>query len=286
MTRFVSLNQFVNLWECDENDHMNVQFYFAKFQDAAILFQLCHGLDNQLGPLINRHVRYHLELHGGAQIQIKSSMVSDFGDLTPPGEGCFIQHMMRETTTGRIAATALDWHKGALPEAPGTICDPVDPAVLPRGLKEPADLSVKQPPQDDNMIIARGILHPGLCDAAMMARDQAYIGAVSDAASHVWERVGLDVKWLEAHGFGRVAVEMRLHILTPMPVGTAYQMQLGYTGLQKRALTKRYDFFDVRDGGHLAIVEAAVMILNHSTRKSEPLPDFTRAKVEAMLGNS
>ncbi|WP_114011383.1 thioesterase family protein [Cohaesibacter intestini] len=286
MTRFVSLNQFVNLWECDENDHMNVQFYFAKFQDAAQLFAMCHKLDDQLGPLINRHVRYHCELRGGAQIQITSSVIVAFGDLIAPGEGCFIQHVMRETTTGRIAATALDWHRGSLPPLSDALCDEANTAVMPRGLKDPADLTPRQPPQEDGLIIARGILHPGLCDGDMLARDQAYISAVSDAASHAWERVGLDVKWLESQGFGRMAVEMRLHILSPMKVGTAYQMQLGYTGLQARALTKRYDFFDMRDGAHLAILEAAVMLLNHTTRKSEPLPDFTRAKVATMLGAS
>ena len=286
MTRFVSLNQFVNLWECDENDHMNVQFYYAKFQDAATLFALCHGLENKLGPMINRHVRYHAELRGGAQLQITSSIIASFGEMAAPGLGCFVQHVMRETTSGRIAATSLDWHEGVPPLDNANICDDVDPAVLPRGLKLAADLTSKQSPTEPEMIIARGILHPNLCDAEMVARNQAYIGAVSDAASHAWDQVGLSAQWLEDQGYGRVAVEMRLHILSPMKAGTAYQMQLSYTGLQTRAFTKRYDFFDIRDGTHLAFLEAAAMILNHTTRKSEPLPDFTRQAIEAKLGPS
>ena len=283
MSRFVSLNQFVNLWECDENDHMNVQFYFAKFQDAASLFALCHGLETKLGSLVNSHVRYHSELRGGAQIQVTSAIISSFGPLQAPGEGCFIQHIMRETTSGRIAATALDWHRGTPPLDHDALLDQADPAILPRGLTFPADLTPKAALSESDTIIARGILHPGLCDAAMVARNQAYIGAASDAASHAWDRIGLDTKWLSDRGLGRVAVEMRLHILSPMRVGTAYQLQLGFTSLQARAFTKRYDFFDMRDGRHLAFLETAAMILNHNTRKSEPLPDFTREAVTAWL---
>ena len=31
---------FVNTWECDENDHLNVQFYWKRFGDAAQVLQL------------------------------------------------------------------------------------------------------------------------------------------------------------------------------------------------------------------------------------------------------
>ena len=284
MTRFVTLNQFVNLWECDENDHMNVQFYYSKFEDSALLFALCNGLDHQLGPLKSRHVRYHSELRGGAQIQVRSSLVLAESAQQISSEGCYIQHVMRETTTGRIAATSLDWHEGNLPSADSVLFDQIDEAVLPRGVKFPANFAPKTPRSDEEAVIARGVLHPGLCNDRSEARNQAYIGAVSDAASHAWERVGLGIEWLEEMGFGRVAVEMRLCVISPMTVGTPYQLQLGFTGLHSRAFNKRYDFFDLRDNRHIAFMDSAVMLLNHTTRKSEPLPNFAREAIEARLG--
>ena len=40
MSAIETLKSYVNTWECDENDHLNVQFYFRFFEDAAGHFQL------------------------------------------------------------------------------------------------------------------------------------------------------------------------------------------------------------------------------------------------------
>ncbi|WP_373235598.1 thioesterase family protein [Cohaesibacter celericrescens] len=280
MTRFVTLNQFVNLWECDENDHMNVQFYYSKFEDAGQLFAVCHDLEAALGRRISRHVRYHSELRGGAQICIRSSIVDPIPDSTK--HGVFVQHVMEETSTGRIAATALDWHAGTIDSPQPDIRDALSSAVMPRGLKNEADFGTKSPLAALDATMLRGVLRPAQCDAQGWARDQAYIGAISDAAAHAWDRIGLSSQWLDEKGFGRIAVEMRLCILTPMRAGTAYQVQLAFTGLQSRSYSKRYDFFDLRNGQHIGFLESAVMLLNHTTRKSEPLPDFAR---DALLGH-
>ena len=284
MTRFVTLNQFVNIWECDENDHMNVQFYYAKFDDAGQIFAVCNGLETALGKRIGRHVRYHSELRGGAQIRILSSLVGGGDSNIGPQSGCYVQHVMQDCDSGRLAATALDWHEGAARTAYARIIDLLDMKAAPRALKAPADRGIRQAPAKPEAAVSRGILHPALCDAQGIARDQAYIGAVSDAASHAWDRIGVSTEWLNTHGFGRVAVEMRLCVHSPMRLGELYQLQLAFTGVQSRAFTKRYDFFDLRDGRHIAFLETAAMILNHTTRRSEPLPDFARDVIAQQLG--
>ena len=281
MTRFVTLNQFVNEWECDENDHMNVQFYYAKFDDAGQLFAACHGLEGSIGKRLSRHVRYHSELRGGAQLRILSSFVNRANSEQP--RGCMIQHVMEEVGSGKLAATALDWHEECPDGVPETVLDNLKAEASPRGISSQADLTPRRPKGDAGRIISRGVLNPSLCDAKGFARDQAYIGAGSDAASHSWNSIGIDTAWLEERSFGRVAVEMRLIIHTPMPAGSLYEMELSLTSLQSRAFCKRYDFFDVRAGTHFASLETAAMMLNHKTRRSEPLPDFAREAVQKVM---
>ena len=284
MTRFVTLNQFVNLWECDENDHMNVQFYFAKFDDAGAIFSLCTGLEEALGRRLTRHVRYHSELRGGAQLTISSAIVKQ-SDAFAIERGCFVQHVMRESNSGKLAATALDWHNGRIEAMDPALLDEIEPMVAPRGVTSPVDLAERKPGRNPQQVISRGVAKQALCNGRGLALDQAYIGAVSDAAAHAWDRIGLSTTWLDNHQFGRVAVEMRLCQLNPMKAGTIYQMQLAYTGLTSRAFNKRYDFFDLRDDQHIASLEATAMLINHRTRKSEPLPDFAREAIKASLGS-
>ena len=282
MTRFVSLNQFVNTWECDENDHMNVQFYFAKFDDAATIFAAVHGLENALGPRLSRHVRYHREMRSAAQLQVLSSLVRPEATAASAPAGTLVQHVMLETVSGKIAATALDHHKGSLDLiALGAISDAQEPMTKPRGIR--GDALLDTPAIAPDRIVFRSVLHPDLCRADGTARDQAYIGAMSDAASHTWDEIGINCQWLEERGFGRVAVEMRLCVLRPMQAGDLYQMQNAYTGLTARAYSKRLDFFGTRDQIHFGYVESTVMLLNHSTRKSEPLPDFASKAISQRL---
>ena len=75
MTIQATLNSFVNRWECDENDHLNVQFYFSRFEEADRQFRLLCGLSETLvGARRVRHVRYHKELRTGDLITVHSSV--------------------------------------------------------------------------------------------------------------------------------------------------------------------------------------------------------------------
>ncbi len=295
MTLFLALNQFVNTWECDENDHLNVQFYYSKFDDAADLFATIYDLEEKLGTRQSRLVRYHSELRSSEQIRILSSLVRDEdGVLTnlakAPAGGQWVQHIMIEVHTGRLAATALDYHHGSLDLSQWEgLVDELDHRVKPRSLQHAPDMATvtqEERSAQGYEMTTRGVLHPAMSNAAGIARDQAFIGAVSDAASHAWELVGLTGGYLRDHGLGRVAVEMRLVTHKAMKVGTVYELKTGFVAVNKRSFSKRYDFFDLKSGDLLGFVEATAMILNHTTRRSEPLPDFAREAIEKRVGQA
>ena len=275
-----SINQFVNLWECDENDHMNVQFYYAKFDDAGLVFLALSGLDGELGTHRMRHVRYHAEMRGGAQISIHSSLVSSSKD------GTLIQHIMTDSQTGTLTATALDHYPQETKGDYKRYQHAMDPRAQSCSLThEFDDRPITLAMREEQGVAAplRGVVGSVYCDQNGETRDQAYIAFVSDAASHVWDLVGLGTGWLDERGFGRVAVEMRLSIRQPLQLGDLFELRTSFIGLRSKSFSKRYDIFNLKTGELSASVEATAMILNHETRRSEALPDFARDAIKARL---
>ncbi|TLP43807.1 MULTISPECIES: thioesterase family protein [Cohaesibacter] len=283
MTRFVTLNQYINTWECDENDHMNVQFYFSMFDDASKLFASCNKMEDAFSKRISRHVRFHSELRSGSQVRILTSLVTPETDDGMPESGCFVQHVMENITNGLVAASALDLYEGTAWPSHANHQDKIDDNVMPRALKHDADFSLKSPEDFGETLIGRGIVHPAMCDATGHARDQAYISAASDVGSHAWAQVGMNSNWLKVNGFGRVSIEMRLCVLEGMKAGDQFSIHVAFTSLQPNMFTMRYDFFDIRDGRHIAFVDTAAMVFSVATRRSNHLPDFAKEAIKERM---
>lgn len=110
MASLETLLSFVNTWECDENDHLNVQFYFSKFEEADRQFRMLTGFSEALvGARRVRHVRYHAELVAASLITVKSYVAFDGPHMLS------VVHEMIEGSTGEICATAIDATRQTLP---------------------------------------------------------------------------------------------------------------------------------------------------------------------------
>lgn len=278
-----TLQTFVNTWECDENDHMNVQFYYSKFDDAALVFQTLLGLDEQLGPRARRHVRYHAELRGGEQVAIQSSLVSS------DDSGTVLQHIMIETHSGRLAATAIDYYSEQTVGEFSDVTEPLDPRAVSRSLLhvlKDTDITRQEREEQGFPVTSRGVVRAEHCGKDGVARDQAYISCVSDAASHAWELVGLSGGWLGERGFGRVAVEMRLSVFEPLMLGDVFELRTSFIASRSKSFSKRYDIFNLKTGKLCAVNEATAMILNHTTRKSEAIPSFAQEAIRALSSSN
>ena len=88
---------FVNAWECDENDHLNIQYYWKRFGDSAKIFHLLEGLPDR--GWHDRHVRYYSELRKGANTIVKTALCDDKSSLI---------HLLFDGSNGRLSATAID----------------------------------------------------------------------------------------------------------------------------------------------------------------------------------
>jgi acyl-CoA thioester hydrolase len=273
MTGFVeSHRSFVNTWECDDNAHMNVQFYFKRFDEAARFFAGMNGGD-MAGPLPRtRHVRYHSELHAGGIARMRSAIVAD-GRFAG-----FAVHVLDDIETGRIAATALDAPSGI--EAPGHLVHERDIApALPRGIApEPAEpMLPEEVLARGGLVSSRTIVQPMQCDVAGELLAQGFVGRLSDGAAHVWEVAGVGIATLRERNYGRVALEMKLTHHRPAKAGEALLIHSRPAPTGGKALQLHHEISRFPDGAPVVTAQVVAVILDLATRRSVAMPNVAAA---------
>lgn len=273
----------VNTWECDENAHMNVQFYWAKFADADAHFLAMTGLGpNLIGPRRTRHVRYHKELRAGTGLVFTSF-------CAPDGPHPFaVVHEMREAETGVVAATALDGYYPppatiqALASKEAKYGGPTSDLAKPRAFAAPpSTLDVKEAAlfARGAAVTYRGRVLPSDCEADGGMGDRGYVARVTDAASHAWDLAGLTRALLDRSGAGRVAVEMKLTRGAPLVAGDLVHIVTGFLSVERTTFAMRHHLFETRSGRPAAVVDVVALILDLGTRRSMPLPEIARARI-------
>ncbi len=258
---------FVNTWECDDNAHLNVQFYFKRFDEAARFFAGMRGgrID---GPLPRtRHVRYHSELHAGAITRTRSGVIAN-----GPFEG-HIVHLIDNLVTGKLAASAID--------APGEISshDFLVPAeavqnAIPRGVD-----AVPATPMTGEEMLARGglisqrtIVAPAECDAAGDFMEQLYVGRFTDAAPHVWEQAGVGIALIQERKLGRGAREMKITHHTPARAGEGLVLYSLPSRSGGKTLYLRHELVRLGDEEPLVTGEVVAVLLDLATRRTVAMP--------------
>ena len=262
--------RFVNTWECDENAHLNVQFYFAQFEDAEAQFWSESGLSraSSMHPL-TRHVRYHRELAVGDMPIIESALTR-----APNGSPAILNLMRAD---GALAASCLsvlavtasprleqDAGMVPLPEESAPRSIPIEPA---RGMGRAALEAAGFVPT------YRAVVQPAECDGEGHMTARYHIARASDAAGHFWDHIGLNSAWLDEHNFGRVAIEMKLTIRAPMGSGDGLLLLSGLSSHERKTISFSHEFISLRTGESAATLEVTAVTIDKGTRRAVPWPD-------------
>lgn len=280
MAPIESLRGYVNTWDCDENDHLNVQFYFRFFEDASAHFQALCGVPAaaRRRPAV-RHVRYHRELRGNDSIRIESLFAADAGSGRPG-----VVHMMYATGSGTLAATCLEdcggfgkdllaalaRHERAMPDS-----------ALPRSLAPgPAAVAADA---GVGRVTLRSRVRAGDCGPGGVIEDWPFVGRNSDAAAHFWDLVGIDRPWLDRHGRGRVAVEMKLTRLGDLRQGDLMHVASRPLAVARSTVSFENRFIASDTGAVAAVIQLTALTMNLATRRAEPFPEDARALIEARI---
>jgi len=275
--------QFVNTWECDENDHLNVQFYFQHFLSANIHFWTQAGLKDRAGhpATLSQHVRFHRELAAGDLVVLHSH-------LAPHGDGLALCHIMTDAETGEVSATSLaplkSGHMETI-EAGSMPISEVPDHVRPRSLKVEPIAAITRPDAEaaGYACCLRSVAQPGDCNAGGHVSSRGFVGNLSNAASHFWNHIGLDKPWLNANGYGRVAVEFKLIKYSDIPPGTPLAVYSGLIGYSEKTITFRHFIFNFQTGTAVLAGEVTGLAIDLQTRRAVTWHKDRQARFDACM---
>jgi acyl-CoA thioester hydrolase len=274
--------RFVNTWECDENAHLNVQFYYWHFEDAHVHFWYEAGwpASRNLPSIRHHHVRFHAELRVSDLMLIRSH-------LARTETGFALCHLMFNAETDDLAATCWcplddDGLPALVPGAP--VMDPPE-ASQPRSLG-PGDIPLVNraaAAEAGYIETFRTLLKSSDCNAGGTATTKSLIAFQSDAAGHLWTHIGLDKDWLEANHFGRVAIESRISILSDIRPGTPLLIVTGLVGFATKTITFRHHTYDISAKSQVAVSEITGLAIDLDARRATSWPDELRKKLQSGL---
>lgn len=282
-----TLYSFVNRWECDENDHLNVQFYFSRFEEADRQFRLMCGLSETLvGARRVRHVRYHKELRTGDLITVHSSIAFDGPHMLT------VVHEMRDGSTGVLAATALDGYEPnpnsakSLRQRFKQFQTPMIAEAAPRGIKSgPAGqkAALQGLLSQGAEVCFKGTVLPRDLGPDGKADDLYALSSCTDGVAHVWQRTPMNHSYLQENGYGRVAAEMKLTWATPLKSGDTVVVATGFTSVGANIFTMRHHLFESRTARLAATLDVVAMTMDLASRKAVPLPEEAHSSISKML---
>lgn len=285
-----TIRDTANSWECDENDHINVQFYAARFDVAVRGFLVEAGW--QVPHRVTRLIRYHAELRGGEPVHGTTGMVT-LGD----GHIALEHRLYASQREGApLAATALD----VLPDVAREDLSAFDvPVASADALPKTGALSVQPIVVTQNLgdhpgmtTTFRGVIPIDAFGSAAessngpMLLDRYVIGVISDAATHSWAYAGVDDSWLRGRNWGRAAVQLHLTYGVRPMVGDVLTIRSCITGFSAKTISYRHHIVNAMNGSIIAIADITSLMLNLETRRAENWPTDKVAHLEACVAAS
>lgn len=250
---------------------MNVQFYFAKFDDADRVFRAQLDLPSLTREArLSRHVRYHREAAAGAMLEVRSAIV------LRNGVPVAVVHRMTNEPDRFVMATAFDTYEHQAMERISTsaqlpFVDWNDIGnALPRGLEQEPTTEAAKGPDQTQLATYNGVFHPRNFDADGYLLDQAFVSCFTDGAPHTWWEGGIEPNWLKQNGFGRVAVELKLtYGMVPLP-GAVVTMQTAFMAVAQSTFITRHTL--TCEGEIVAYGDVVSLMMDLEKRKAVPLP--------------
>ncbi len=279
----------VNTWQCDENDHLNVQFYteFAHEASAHLLAQL------GLGPRARRaagletrhaedHIRYLREFRAVDPVEVHSAPVE-------VGERHLVAyHEIRNPSDGRIAATArrriecsAAWPESFRRRAEAATVELPEQA-RPRSVGKLTlpDMALGDAAEHGLIEVGRRLIAPMECDEQGEFLPRHQFGRYSDGAPLLWNHLGFDRAAMQTRQEGSVVVEMLNHYRRPLRAGDLLVVMSGLAAYTDKVLTFTHFLFEAETGMLAACAEAVGMKFDQKIRKIMTFGEDDRARLE------
>ena len=280
----------VNTWQCDENNHLNVQFYteFAHEASACLLAHLGFGPRAQrsagsISRPVDDHVRYLREFRVVEPVEVHSAPVE-------VGERDLVAyHEVRNPAKGEVAATIRrriecdrPWPAAFRARAQAA-CVPFPESARPRSVGKLAlpDLTLAEAPAIGLVEVGRTQITPDECDERGDFLPRHHFGRYSDGAPVLWNHMGFDRAAMQERQEGSVVVEMLNRYRRPLKAGDLAVVMSGLASFTDKTVVFTHFLFEAESGTLAACAEAVGMKFDQKIRKIMTFPAEDRARMEA-----
>jgi acyl-CoA thioester hydrolase len=280
----------VATWQCDENAHLNVQFYTEFGHEASAHLMTTLGLGRRAqaaaGLTIRTaedHIRYLREFRVIDPVAVRSAPV-EVGEYH-----LVVYHEVRNANDDAIASTIRrrivsdkPWPASFRNAAEAARIE-LPAAAKPRGIGGNAlpDLSLADAHRVGLTEVGRGTVKPFECDerAEMLPRHQT--GRYSDGAPILWNHMGFDRANMQQREEGSVVVEMLQSYRRPLSPGDAAVLMSGLADHSDKIVKLAHFLFDAETGMLAACAEAVGVKFDQKVRKVMTFSEEERARLVA-----
>ena len=266
----------VNTWQCDENDHLNVQFYseFGHEASSHLLASLGLGPRAQRASGLNLgvawdHVRYLREFREVDPVEVLSAPV-EIGE-----RHLLAYHEIRNSSDGTVAATVRrrivcdrpwpDSFRVRAKAARVTLPEMARPRSV--GKLALPDLALADAARTGLVDVGRTVITPAECDERGEFLPHHMFGRYSDGAPLLWNHLGFDRAAMQERQEGSVVVERLNHYRRPLRAGDLLVVMSGLASFTDKVLTFTHFLFEAETGTLAACAEAVGMKFDQKIRK-------------------
>jgi len=266
----------VNTWQCDENDHLNVQYYTEFGHEASA--HLLHRLG--FGPRAQRaanatvrtsydHIRYLREFRVIDSVEVRS------GPIEVSEHELTIYHEIRNPADGTVASTIRrrivsdePWPAEMRERAEkAKVALPANAKPRSVGTLALPDLSLAQATATGLIDVGRTVVKAGECDERGDFLPRHQFGRYSDGAPWLWNHLGFDRTAMQERQEGSVVVEMLNHYRRPLHAGDLIVVMSGLADFSDKVLKFAHFLFEAETGKLAACAEAVGMKFDQKIRK-------------------
>lgn len=295
---FDSFRGAVNTWECDDNGHMNVQFYVARASDGAFFLRNELGLSPSVirgtrhtMVALEEHFRFHRELHAGDMMAMRSRLI-DMREKT-----LVVYHELLNAGTGETAATMVavsgyfdmetrklgTWPQSAVTKG-GALTGPLPDHAAARSVtreKRLPDLRLDEATARGFIEIYRGPVMPWHCDDFGHMSTQFYISRYSDGSGHMWQGLGMEKKKMLAARRGSVVLEQRLNYVREVLSGDILIVKSALVEVAAKTIRICHFMFNAETGLLAATSEVTAIQLDLDSRRATSFSDEERVRLQS-----
>ena len=280
----------VNTWQCDENAHLNVQFYteFGHEASAHLLHRLGLGPRALAAAGLNvraseDHIRYLRELLVVDAVEVHSAPV-EVGERT-----LTVYHEVRNPADGALASTIRrrlecdrPWPDAVRARAEAAKVD-LPASARPRSVGQTPLLAIRL--EDCERIgligVGRTVIKPQECDEHGRFLPRYQFGRYSDAAPWLWNHMGFNRSAMQERGEGTVVVETLHSYRTSLQAGALLAIMSGLADYTDKILRLMHFAFDAESGTLAACSEGIGMKFDQKNRKIMTLSAEDQARLAA-----